>query len=112
MALVPEDDLPLELRGIVPEDDLPEGLQPRKRKQEPAKAAPFSLADTALSVAEGAVGATKGIAQAFGAENVVAEKLGDVQKGITGMISPARIAERERRAQLEKEAAASGDTMK
>jgi hypothetical protein len=112
MALVPEDDLPLALRGIVPEDDLPEGLQPRKRKQEPAKPAPFSLADTALSVAEGTVGATKGIAQAFGAENVVAEKLGDVQKSITGMISPARIAERERRAQLEKEAAASGDTMK
>jgi hypothetical protein len=77
-----------------------------------AKPAPFSLADTALSVAEGTVGATKGIAQAFGAENVVAEKLGDVQKSISGMVSPARIAERERRAQLEKEAAASGDTMK
>ena len=76
------------------------------------KPVPFSLADTALSVAEGAVGATKSIAQAFGAENVVAEKLGDVQKSLTGMVSPARTAERERRAQLEKEAAESGDTMK
>jgi hypothetical protein len=77
-----------------------------------AKPAPFSISDTALSLAEGAVGATKGIAQAFGAENVVAEKLGEAQKSLTGMISPARLAERERRAQLEKEAAASGDTMK
>jgi hypothetical protein len=86
------------------------GGSPVKVKEE--KAAPFSVSDTALSLAEGAVGATKGIAQAFGAENVVAEKLGDVQKGITGMISPARLAERERRAKLEEEAAKSGDTMK
>jgi hypothetical protein len=86
-----------------------DGKKPPTKEEKPA---PFSITDTALSLAEGAVGATKGIAQAFGAENVVAEKLGEAQKGLTGMISPARIAERERRAQIEKEAAESGDTMK
>lgn len=83
-----------------------------KKVTKEEKPAPFSLSDTALSVAEGAVGATKGIAQAFGAENVVAEKLGEAQRGLTSMISPARLAERERRAKIEQEAAASGDTMK
>lgn len=110
MAIVPEEDLPRQLRAdYVPDDDLPDALKARKAPTKEEKPAPFSISDTALSLAEGAVGATKGIAQAFGAENVVAEKLGDVQRSLTGMISPARIAERERRAELERKASESGD---
>lgn len=114
MALVPEDDLPGSLRAnFVPESDLPSDLRVGRRRPEPKpKEAGFSIADTALSLAEGAVGATKAIAQAFGPENVVAETLGGAQKAITEKISPERLAERQRRAEIEKEAAKSGDITK
>ena len=75
------------------------------------KAAPFSLADTALAAAQGLTGAAKGVASAFGAENVVAEKLGEAQKYLGEAISPERKAEIQRRALLEQQAAKSGSTM-
>ena len=103
---------PEELGIVVPREFTPEELGVVPGVKKPAKEAGFSLADTGLSLAEGAVGATKAIAQAFGPENIVAEKLGEAQKAITEKISPERLAERQRRAELEKEAAKSGDIKK
>ena len=77
----------------------------------PAKAAPFSLADTGLAALQGLTGAAKGVASAFGADNTVAETLGKAQEKLGESLSPARRAEMQRRAQLEEQAAKSGSTM-
>lgn len=47
---------------------------------QPAKAAPFSLKDVGLSALQGLTGAAQGVASAFGADNVAAEKLGAAKK--------------------------------
>ena len=72
---------------------------------EPIKQAPFSLKDTALSAAHSAVGATKSIAEAFGAGNAPAEYLEGIQKDLGAKLSPERQAELQQRARLEQEAA-------
>lgn len=77
----------------------------------PAKAAPFSLSDTAINAAQGAVGATKSIAEAFGAGNAPAEYLEGVQKSLGESLSPQRQAEMQRRKQLEDIANKSGKTL-
>ena len=71
-------------------------------------AAPFSLKDTGVAAAQGFTGALKGVASAFGADNVVAEKLGSVQQSLSEAMSPERKAEQQRRALLEQQAAKSG----
>jgi hypothetical protein len=71
-------------------------------------AAPFSLKDTGIAAAQGFTGALKGVASAFGADNVVAEKLGSVQQSLSEAMSPERKAEQQRRALLERQAAKSG----
>ena len=76
-----------------------------------AKAAPFSLSDTAINAAQGAVGATKSIAEAFGAGNAPAEYLEGVQKSLGESLSPKRQAEMQRRKQLEDIANKSGKTL-
>jgi hypothetical protein len=77
----------------------------------PVKQAPFSLKDTAVSAAQSAVGATKSIAEAFGAGNAPAEYLEGVQKDLGAKLSPERQAELQQRARLEREAAKSGKTL-
>ena len=76
------------------------------------KAAPFSFADTGLSLLEAGTGAVKGVASAFGAENAVAQELGNIQKHFGGLKTPERQAEIQRRAQLQEEAARSGSKAK
>jgi hypothetical protein len=75
------------------------------------KQAPFSLKDTAVSAGQSALGATKSIAEAFGAGNAPAEYLEGLQKGLGTYLSPERQAEQQRRAEMEKAAAKSGSTL-
>jgi len=77
----------------------------------PAKTAPFSLSDTALSAGQSITGAAKSLIDAFGAGSAPAEYLGGVQKSLGESISPARKAEMQRRQQLEDIAAKSGKTL-
>ena len=101
----------------IPDEVTPEAAKSKLLQQfpqfapAPTKAAPFSLADTAISAAQGAVGATKSIAEAFGAGNAPAEYLEGVQKSLGESLSPQRKAELQRRAQLEDIANKSGKTL-
>ncbi len=72
------------------------------------KPAGFSISDTALAGAQGAVGAAKSVASAFGADNAAAQYLEEKQKSLQGMVSPERRAEMARRSAAEKKAAESG----
>ena len=81
------------------------------RPKPPVKEAGFSLADLALTGGQSAVGAAKSILEGFGAGNAPAEYLEGVSKKIGSYISPERQAEMQRRAALEKQAAASGKTV-
>jgi hypothetical protein len=75
------------------------------------KQAPFSLKDTAVAAGQSALGATKSIAEAFGAGNAPAEYLENLQKGLGTYLSPERQAEQQRRAEMEKAAAKSGSAL-
>jgi hypothetical protein len=77
----------------------------------PAKTAPFSLSDTALSAGQSITGAAKSLIDAFGAGSAPAEYLGGVQKSLGESLSPARKAEMQRRQQLEDIANKSGKTL-
>lgn len=79
--------------------------------QTEAKAAPFSFSDLALQGAQSVVGAAKSTLEGFGAGNAPAQYLEGVTKDIGSYISPERKAEIQRRAALEKQAAASGKTL-
>lgn len=88
------------------------GGAPTAAPAPPTKPAPFSFADTGLSLLEAGTGAVKGIASAFGAENAVAQELGNVQRHFGSLKTPERQAEIQRRAQLQEEAARSGSKAK
>jgi len=65
-------------------------------KQPPApapKAAGFSLADTALGLGQGVIGAGKSLTDVFGADNAVSEALGRGQAALGEMKTPERQAE-------------------
>lgn len=64
------------------------------------------LKDIGASFAGGAVGATKAIADAAGADNAVSAGLGRMQEATQGWLSPERQAEQERRAAIITEAEA------
>lgn len=81
------------------------------RPAPPAKSAGFSPTNLALESGQSLVGATKSILEGFGAGNAPAEYLEGVSKKIGSYISPERQAEIQRRAALEKQAAASGKTV-
>ncbi len=102
----------------IPDEVTPEAAKAKIQQMRPdlmgmpeAKPAPFSLADTGLAALQGLTGAAKGVASAFGADNVVAETLGKAQTKLGESISPERRAEMQRRARLEEQAAKSGSTM-
>lgn len=59
----------------------------------PTKAAGFSLADTALGLGQGVIGAGKSLTDVFGADNAVSEALGRGQAALGEMITPERQAE-------------------
>jgi hypothetical protein len=79
--------------------------------QTEVKAAPFSFSDLALQGAQSVVGAAKSTLEGFGAGNAPAQYLEGITKDIGSYISPERKAEIQRRATLEKQAAASGKTV-
>lgn len=108
--------------GRIARFEVPDGTSPEQAEQliqqelpslvapPPAKAAPFSLSDTAINAAQGAIGATKAITEAFGAGNAPAEYLEGIQKSLGESLSPQRQAEMQRRKQIEDIAAKSGKT--
>ena len=108
--------------GRIARFEVPDGTSPEQAEQliqqalpsiapPPAKTAPFSLSDTALSAGQSITGAAKSLFDAFGAGSAPAEYLGGVQKSLGESISPARKAEMQRRQQLEDIAAKSGKTL-
>ena len=100
----------------IPDEVTPEAAKAKLLQQfpqfapPPAKAAPFSLSDTARGAGQSVVGATKSIIEGFGAGSAPAEYLEDVQKSLGEGISPARKAEMQRRQQIEDIANKSGKT--
>lgn len=81
------------------------------RPAPPVKEARFSPTDLALQGTQSAVGALKSTIEGFGAGSAPAEYLEGVSKKLGSYISPERQAEMQRRAALEKQAAASGKTV-
>ena len=74
-----------------------------------AKPAPFSLADTALSAGQSALGATKSLIEGVtGAGSAPGEYLEGLQKSLGEKLTPERKAEIQRRTALEKQAAETG----
>lgn len=70
------------------------------------------LADIATAFADGAVGATKAIADAGGAGNAVSQQLGSAQDTVQSWLSPQRQAEKAARAQTIREAEQSGSVLR
>lgn len=64
-----------------------------KQAPAPTKAAGFSLADTALGLGQGVIGAGKSLTDVFGADNAVSEALGRGQAALGEMKTPERQAE-------------------
>ena len=69
------------------------------------------IGDTALSFGQGAVGAVKSLTDLAGPDNVVSEKLGDINEGMSGLLSPERRAELAARQAKIEEADNSGDRL-
>lgn len=75
----------------------------------PAKQAPWSLSDTLVSAAQGAVGGAKSLVTGLtGAGTGASEVFDPAQKWLGEKLSPERRAEQQRRALLEQEAAKTG----
>ena len=72
------------------------------------KSAPTSISDIARSFGSGVVGATKSLADVFGAGSGVSNYLGEVSEGLQKGITPERQAEMARRAELSKRAEKEG----
>lgn len=102
--------------GAKPSDD---GPWADYAKGAPAPAAPAGksglirrgIGDTALSFGQGAVGAVKSLTDLAGPDNAVSEKLGDINEGMAGMLSPERRAEAAARQAKIEEADKSGSTL-
>lgn len=77
-------------------------------KPKPEKTAPFSLRDIAASFGMGAAGGTKAITEAFGADNVAAQKLGEAAQFLQSTMTPERQAELLRQEQRRKAAEKEG----
>lgn len=77
-------------------------------KPAPVKEAGFSLKDLAASFGMGAAGGTKAITEAFGADNVAAQKLEQASQYLQSTMTPERQAELARQQQRMKEAEKEG----
>ncbi len=77
----------------------------------PAKSAPSSFQDLAVSLGLGATGATKALTDAFGADNVASKTLESASQGLASLYTPARQQEIARRQEIIKQAEKSGSTL-
>lgn len=83
-------------------------LEEAKPKPAPVKEAGFSLKDLAASFGMGATGGTKAITEAFGADNVAAQKLEQASQFLQSSMTPERQAELARQQERMKEAEKKG----
>lgn len=73
--------------------------------------APASIRDTAVSLAQGVVGAGKSLSDVFGADTALSGALGNIQQSLGESYTPERQAEQQRRAATTEAAAKSGNAM-
>jgi hypothetical protein len=99
-------------------ENIPDNLDPIEAKarisahfklSEPVKKNTSGFGDVATAAKQGLVGTAKSLTDVFGAENEYSEKLGGVQQRLEQEYTPARALERQKREQLQEEAAKSGD---
>ena len=83
-------------------------ILPSIRANAPAPKAPFSFADTALSLQQGTLGVAKSIADVFGADTAVSKGMAEAQKHLSGLYTPERQKEIEYYRQQEEAAAKEG----
>ncbi len=83
-------------------------ILPSIRAKAPAPKAPFSLADTALSLQQGTLGVAKSIADVFGADTAASRGMAEAQKHLSGLYTPERQKEMEYYRQQEEAAAKEG----
>ena len=79
--------------------------------KEPPPKAPASIRDTAVSLAQGVVGAGKSLSDVFGADTALSGALGNIQQSLGESYTPERQAELQRRAVTTEAAAKSGNAM-
>jgi len=99
-------------------ENIPDDLDPIEAKarisahfklSEPVKKNTSGLGDIGTAAKQSLVGTAKSFTDVFGAENEYSEKLGGVQQRLEQEYTPARALERQKREQLQEEAAKSGD---
>jgi len=73
--------------------------------------APASIRDTAVSLAQGVVGAGKSLSDVFGADTALSGALGSIQQSLGESYTPERQAELQRRAVTTEAASKSGSAM-
>lgn len=83
-------------------------ILPSIRAKAPAPKAPFSLADTTLSLQQGTLGVAKSIADVFGADTAASKGMAEAQKHLSGLYTPERQKEMEYYRQQEEAAAKEG----